>query len=134
MRDIEFRGRKHDSKHWVVGDLNRCVVVGEMYINRIEENLSTTTHRIDPETLGQYTGKKDSYNEKIFEGDIVRTVYNGVEKVFIVVWDNIEFDFKATNGKENYGSDGFRYLGCCEEIEIIGNIYDNPEKIKLVYR
>ena len=51
-------------------------------------------------------------------------MYNGNEFEYIVMWDENENDFKATNGKENYGSN-FQYLSCCDEIEVIGNIYDN---------
>ena len=77
-----------------------------------------------PKTICQYVGLEDRYGQKIFEGDIVRVVYNGNEFEYIVMWDENENDFKATNGKENYGSN-FQYLSCCDEIEVIGNIYDN---------
>jgi len=45
---------------------------------------------------------------------------------YIVVWDEDELDFKATNGEEHYKTN-FEYLGCCEEIIVIGNVFDNPE-------
>lgn len=74
----------------------------------------------------QYTGLKDKYGKEIYEGDVVDTVYDGKVFTGVVVYDESELDFKATNGKENYGSN-FQYLPCCEEVEIIGNIYENPE-------
>lgn len=76
-------------------------------------------------TVGQFTGLCDKTSKRIFEGDIVRCVGFGSEHIFVVVWDVDEFDFKATNGAVNYGSN-FTYLGNCEEIEVIGNIYDGP--------
>ncbi len=82
------------------------------------------------DTVGQYVGMTDKNGTKIFEGDIVRIVYDGVENVFVVIWDSGELDFKATNGKENYGPGGFEYLPCCELVEVIGNIHDNPELLK----
>ena len=87
-------------------------------------------HEVDPETLGECTGLRDKNGKLIFEGDIVRLIYDGDEKIFVVIWDHDELDFKATNGKENYGAGGFQYLGCCEEIEVIGNVYDTPELLK----
>ncbi len=81
------------------------------------------TLQVNPKTICQYVGLKDCNNKKIFEGDIVRVVYDGKEFEYIIVWDEGDSDFKATNGRENYGSN-FQYLGCCDEVEVVGNIYD----------
>ena len=75
------------------------------------------------------TGLTDKNGKKIFEGDIVILVYNGNEHTYQVVYDISELDFKATNGKEKY-ENNFQYLTCCEEIEVIGNIYDNPKLLR----
>lgn len=72
MREILFRGKRIDNAEWVDGDLSRCVVVGETHIRRIEDNLSTTTHRIDPETVCQYTGMTDKKGVRIWENDRCR--------------------------------------------------------------
>ncbi|PDZ49756.1 hypothetical protein CON07_20010 [Bacillus sp. AFS094611] len=77
----------------------------------------------------QYTGLKDKNGDEIFVGDVVDTIYNGELFTGVVVYDESELGFKATNGKENYGS-SFQYLPCCEEVEIIGNIHENPELLK----
>ena len=82
--------------------------------------------RVLPKTICQYVGLEDCNGKKIFEGDIVRIVYDGKEFEYIVVWDEGDSDFKATNGKENYGNN-FQYLGCCDEVEVVGNIYDNSD-------
>lgn len=135
MREILFRGKRIDNGEWVYGDLDqyydtityiRSWVKIVPYLEAVERKFFS----IQKETAGQYTGMKDKNGQNIFEADIVRTVYDGIEKIFVVVWDNEELDFKATNGRENYGPGGFRYLLCCEEVEVIGNIHDNPELIK----
>ena len=84
---------------------------------------------VEPSTICQCTGLRDKNGKLIWENDIVRIVYNGIEYIYKVIWDVSELDFKATNGKENYKSN-FQYLTCCEEIEIIENIFDNPELLK----
>lgn len=72
----------------------------------------------------QYVGLKDKNGVEIYEGDIVRIVYDNIEHIYQIIFDKEELDFKATNGEINYGGN-FQYLGCCEEIEVIGNIYEN---------
>lgn len=85
--------------------------------------------RCDGNTLCQYTGLTDKNGQKIWEYDICEMVYDGTIHIYVVVWDKTELDFKGTNGKENYGCN-FEYLGCCEEIVVIGNIFDNPELLE----
>ncbi|MED9905260.1 MAG: YopX family protein [Lachnospiraceae bacterium] len=61
---------------------------------------------------------------------MVSCVDDGNVNARLVVWDKQELDFKGTNGKENYGRN-FNYLSCCEEIEVIGNIFDNPKLLEV---
>lgn len=84
---------------------------------------------VDPETICQDTGLTDKNGRKIFEGDIVECVYDGNMNVRLIIWDESELDFKGTNGKESYRTN-FDYLPCCEELVIIGNIFDNPNLLK----
>lgn len=136
MREILFRAKainrdegwsyrtNYKNGDWVYG------LVITMYDDRfpnIPANMKNTDGvsgiDVDYRTIGEYTGLTDKNGTKIFEGDIVRIVYNGNEFEYVVVWDKCESDFRATNGRENYGSN-FQYLNCCDEVEIIGNIYD----------
>lgn len=81
------------------------------------------------DNIMQYTGLKDKDGVEIYEGDIVRTIYDGNENIYQVVYDLSELDFKATNGKEQYGNN-FEYMTRCDEIKVIGNIYENPTLLK----
>jgi len=115
MREIKFRAwdaehkkmRGHTDPQTI-----QAVIFGNDYGGRIE--------------IMQYTGLKDKNGKEIYEGDIASCVYNGNSNIYTVVFDLSELDYKATNGKKNYG-ENFQYMPCCEEIEIIGNIYENPE-------
>lgn len=126
-REILFRGKhihalfqnEHLNGTWIYGYLE-----DENYINSPELE---GEFLVDKDTVGQYIGLRDREGKRIFEGDIVETVYDGKQNPnYVVVWDSNELDFKATNGKEHYKTN-FEYLGCCDEIVVIGNIFDNPE-------
>lgn len=82
---------------------------------------------IDPSTICQCTGLKDKNGKLIWENDIVNCITTDCEEYARkIVYDKEELDFKATNGKEDYGSE-FEYLSCLVEIEVTGNVFDNPE-------
>ena len=139
MREILFRGKRQENDvygkvgEWVYGipiqnkigtfisfDKNPHYCYQDYYIELDEIS------KIDPETVGQYTGMTDIRGNRIFEGDIVNCTYDGKLRTYVVVWDKDELDFKATNGKEQYRNN-FVYLPCCDEIEIIQNIHDIPD-------
>ena len=65
----------------------------------------------------------------IFEGDIVKIIYDGEPFIGVVVYDLGETDFKATNNREDYGNN-FQYLTVGESIEVIGDIHKNPELLE----
>ena len=76
---------------------------------------------VNPNTVGQYTGIRDKNGKEIYEGDIVRT--DEKEKLSKVEWD-----------EDNAGlmliADSIMMDFSCyypEELEVVGNIYENPE-------
>ena len=90
-------------------------------------------YEIDPETLGQYTGKVDANGKKIFEKDIVKVKLmcaNGERSTEITTVDYDENDccYSPMDWKES--CQWCDYSTSIEEIEVIGNIFDNPELIK----
>ena len=135
MREILFKAKRIDNGEWVEG----CYVTsdGKSFICMdIVEHYCVIALRwfeIDPETLCQFTGICDKNGNRIWENDVVWLVYDGKEHIYQIIWDNSELDFKATNGEENYGSN-FEYLLCCDEIEVIGNIFDNKELLQEVQK
>lgn len=80
---------------------------------------------VDPETVGQYTGMVDRHGTKIFEGDIIdffdRSDGDGYGVVRYDAEETI-FEFEYDNFCKDLGR---RYWP--EDVEVVGNIYDNPE-------
>lgn len=136
-----FKAKRKDDGEWVIGNRIDDGVTGQVFIhavgNSVNESdkvgeegcLQFVAFEVAPSTICQCTGLKDKNGKLIWENDIVMTVYDGNEHIYQVVWDESELDFKATNGKENYESN-FEYLPCCDEIEILGNCFDNPELLE----
>lgn len=134
MREILFRAKRLSDGVWVEGDLSRCVVVGETHIRRIEENLSTTTHKVDTETVCQYTGLTDKNGRKIFEGDIVQENVEDAEEtgtdkfIYSVLYSEEHTAFTTSDViGEGYFEPLAEYIN--SNAEVIGNIFDNPELI-----
>lgn len=137
-----FKAKRKDDGEWVIGNRIDDGVTGQVFIhavgNSVNESdkvgeegcLQFVAFEVAPATICQCTGLKDKNGNLIWENDIVMTVYDGNEHIYQVVWDESELDFKATNGKENYESN-FEYLPCCDEIEILGNCFDNPELLEV---
>lgn len=83
-----------------------------------------TTYMVNPETIGQYTGCTDKNGNKIFDGDIVWDNYE--EERGVVQWDNDMAKFIIIYS--TFTVDFDNVYG--EELQIDGNVYDNPELIK----
>ena len=130
MREILFRGKRIDNGEWVQGDLVQdrdlkqySIEYCDYYYDADGLQREYCGNEVIPETVGQFTGLTDKNENKIFEGDIV-DILTEDEEIGIVVYDDGGFQVEA---------DGF----CVDfhsningtDLEVIGNIHDNPELI-----
>jgi len=86
--------------------------------------------------LMQFTGLKDKNGKEIFEGDVLEfSVFdcNGLDTQYkgVVKFAEGEWQIWESDGNEYYGSDGAFPLWWShqqdDEMEVIGNIHENPE-------
>lgn len=136
MREIKFRAQDIASNKWLFGDLRHhkddvCIF----------DQGGTKGEQVKRETVGQYTGLKDKNDKPIYEGDIVECVsWNeyftnpATGEVMQPFRRKMYVDFRKGGFKMvepmPYGIEvrewDIIYNG---DIEIIGNIHDNPERL-----
>jgi uncharacterized phage protein (TIGR01671 family) len=117
MREIKFRGKRLDGI-WIYGDLrHQPYAKGSVTIISFMED--TGGFWVIPETVGQYTGLKDKNGKEIYEGDITQDVDTG--KTFEIMYQG--HMFMRYERKPMYMF--YTLDGDC--LEVIGNIYENPE-------
>ena len=82
-------------------------------------------------SLGQYTGLKDKNRKKIFEGDIL---YQGAKMLGVVCISaryGISIQKKSSTWSLiNFVLDSDFDTSVLSDVEVVGNIYDNPELMK----
>ena len=131
MREILFRGKRVDNGEWIQGDIVQFPVHGVVRI--VEQEPSYKDAEVDSDTVGQYTGLTDKNGKKIFEGDIIHLEYS---QVFFGGEYFGEYTAEVSYKEGCFITDGMNNGDEIEtplsgfdndEVEIIGNIHDNPE-------
>ena len=124
-REILFRGKRADTGEWVEGSLiGNDVIVGK--IVEFEDDYFCTEFwcEVNPETVGQFTRRYDKNKNRIFEGCLV--VNKNMHGKKWVVEYRTDSEYVGFVLKE-IGANGISLFTSWNDIEIIGNIYDNPE-------
>ena len=134
MREILSRGKRIDNGEWVEGFYSQLIgtqatihyiLTGEVDTGQGNPSPFQKRYRVDPETVGQYTGLKDRW-----EGDAI--IYDNM--VYVVTYDEDYFGFvlKRAIHDEDYceyltGDEVHSYLSLGKDC---GNIHDNPELLE----
>ena len=140
MREILFRGKRVDNGEWVFGNFiedkwgdDNGNTIYAILQDRVAPDIAElwTPVRVIPETVGEYTGLTDKNGKKIFEGDIVN--YVRMPKIYMIDFHE-EFLhcslFYYDKELKNIYYCGIVHKNDGKSIEVIGNIYDNPEFLR----
>jgi hypothetical protein len=155
MREILFRGQLPELGSWVYGVPDPRDKTQRTLLSNIDNPvMPLACFDIIPDTLGQYTGMKDTNGKMIFEGDILRCSKNCHEgrwrhkinpktgkpfpKLASRCPTNVWFkdgsfvvgQFPCLLSAMDKDADG--ELSGKPDVEVIGNVHDNPELLPKV--
>lgn len=119
MREIKFRA-------WDKDDL--CMRDWDNLLSHVYAKDKNTIFNDSDYEVMQFTGLKDKHGKEIYEGDIVRK--DGW--IYEIRWSKYGagFDLATKNDSWPKQEDGYAYhsgLYDTEIIEVIGNVYENPD-------
>ncbi len=129
MEEILFRAKRRDNGKWIEGFYVYQHGCHYIYLPSVDGEHGFDNYTIHPNTLSRYAELKDKNGTKIFEGDLVQYYGSHVLEVYIEKGHTkIRWLDKASRTKcsELF----FGYDEAYGEVEIIGNVYDNPELSK----
>ena len=146
-REILFKAKRECNGEWVEGspvfyESGEVAIFNEKFTRYGHEATQIWKRTlVDKDTLCQYTGLTDKNRRKIFENDVLDS--DEVNSLVRFDEENARFvlDDYGTKGcimeygwDENAGGYGFietngfdDFMDITEAVEVIGNIFDNPE-------
>lgn len=121
-----FRGKRIDTGEWVYG-LPSCDEDGEIEEIEVWSEDDINFYSVDPETICQCTGLKDKNGNLIWENDIV-SYCDCTKEDYVISWEQNKACFEYR--QYSCSMMNFDELSSCE-VEVIGNVFDNPELLEV---
>lgn len=129
-----FKAKRLDNGEWVFGDLVHSVYkIGDTCVGQYGNEVGM--HEVDQSTICQCTGLKDKNGKLIWENDIVK-------RNFCLYSSEAKYEERENCGIVKYDKEYARFGYQCsvfamlseskkhDTVEVIGNIFDNPELLE----
>lgn len=123
-----FRGKRKDNGEWVQGYLYG--IWERRYILWGMTNDIPNMVEVEPSTICKCTGGKDKNSKLIYENDIAKDDKGNLYKAF---WQDNHYQFSWMCVKSEKLPIGAKWNFDCfrgYEMEVIGNVFDNPELLE----
>ena len=140
MREILFRGKRVKPvalvSQWILGNHvfkadDSLPGLGKHFIVVHDGFGLSQWVEVDPDTIGQFTGLTDKNGKKIFEGDIVQFSLITGRSLVPQGLRQVTFSAGSFMIEDPYSGDDetISRIAASVELEVVGNIYDNPDMI-----
>lgn len=133
MRTIKFRGKEIHTGNWVFGGIIPTRSGAWITVSKNENTYDS--YRVTPNSIGIFTGATDSKGTEIYDGDILRGIKQFADGSYpeaLVMFDLHSGINIRTSKHRNFAK--FSVLlnrdGVAINVEVIGNIHDNPELLE----
>ena len=126
MRTIKIRGLRTDGKGWVYGGYFQHTP-DEDGVRYYIFDFNEGAVEVIPESVGQFTGLHDKNGKEIYEGDILKTF--PIISSDKIAYDSFNVVVRFTSS--SWIANGVLGIKQSEISEVIGNIYENPDLVKL---
>lgn len=139
-REIKFRAWDGEKMRYpALIDIRDKIILNHYTVYCVDEQMPLYFYC---DEIMQYTGIKDKNGKEIYEGDIVKMIYKEddgggwytktpIEKgiVYFDPFWGVKFDCRNNTQRisEHWKSIRLRTM---QDVEVIGNIYENPELLK----
>lgn len=135
----QYRGKRIDSGEMVKGEnlINDCYIAGRMVALEGGLFYYEWWHKVDPKTVGQYTGIKTNDGMKIYKGDIIKVSYAGgghAISISAVRFDGGRYVFEEKSPFAEAWTTSTLYSVIDHpnyQVEVVGNIHDNSELLEV---
>ena len=134
-REHLYKAKRKDCGEWVFGDLLHPDLYGNGYAIEDFTKGKNNCFDIDENTICEYTNKTDKNGTKVFEGDICQfREWSKGDMCWIgeVHYEHQQYVISGNKNKEcetPFTLTMSRFIS--EDIEVIGNKFDNPELLEV---